>query len=125
MPSAVGGATKPGAFDKVITAVRARPLNCNDGPSARDIIRYFGDQKNGLGIVDPTNHDSGTERMFQFDHTFWSVDRSKAEFYAGQEDVFNSIGIPILETCLKGVNCSLFAYGQTGTFCCRLFCVQF
>lgn len=107
--------TSPGAFDKVITAVRARPLNSNDGPRATSIIRYFGKETKGLGIVDPTNQDVGAERMFQFDHTFWSVDRANTEFYAGQADVFEAVGLPILETCLKGVNCSLFAYGQTGS----------
>lgn len=101
-----------GQYDKVITAVRARPLNKNDGPNAHDIIKYFGDPKQGLGLVE---QEGGAERNFQFDHTFWSVDRAKVEYFAGQEDVFNAIGIPILETCLKGVNCSLFAYGQTGS----------
>ena len=113
-------------YDKVITAVRVRPLNSNDDPRATDIIRYFGDQKKGLSIVDPTNIDSkntdsgsGAERNFQFDHTFWSVDATKKDYYSGQEDVFDCIGIPIVNTCLKGVNCSLFAYGQV-TECCAV-----
>lgn len=104
-----------GAYDKVVTAVRARPFNVNDGPRAADIIRYGGKEQNSIGIVDPTNQDAGAERMFQFDHTFWSVDKSRPDFYSGQRDVFEAVGLPIVEASLKGVNCSLFAYGQTGS----------
>jgi hypothetical protein len=108
-----GAGPAAGAYDKVITAVRARPLNAHDGAHATDIVRFSGDEKRGLGIVDPSNPDG--ERVFQFDHTFWSVDPTKTEYFAGQDKIFEAIGMPILETCLKGVNCSLFAYGQTGS----------
>eukprot|EP00466_Bigelowiella_natans_P016489 jgi/Bigna1/37284/e_gw1.19.193.1 len=33
---------------------------------------------------------------------------------SSQEDVFNTIGVPVVESSLKGINASIFAYGQTG-----------
>ena len=34
---------------------------------------------------------------------------------ASQADIFNKIGIPLVDTCLQGYNSTLFAYGQTGS----------
>ena len=115
-PTPVVAAGKDGGVgDKIITAVRARPLNSNDPKTAVDIIRYIGDtQRGGLGIVDPAGA-KDAPRTFFFDHTFWSVDRSRTDIFAGQADVFESVGLPILDSCLRGINCSLFAYGQTGS----------
>ena len=34
--------------------------------------------------------------------------------YASQEDVYNAIGLQVLENAFDGYNASVFAYGQTG-----------
>jgi len=35
--------------------------------------------------------------------------------YSRQEEVFDSMVRPIVDECLEGFNCTIFAYGQTGT----------
>jgi kinesin family member 11 len=35
--------------------------------------------------------------------------------YSTQEEVFNLSIVPIIEEVLQGFNCTVFAYGQTGT----------
>lgn len=35
--------------------------------------------------------------------------------YSTQEDVFNGAIVPIIDEVLQGFNCTVFAYGQTGT----------
>ena len=34
--------------------------------------------------------------------------------YAGQQEVFNDVGMGVLQNAYEGFNTSLFAYGQTG-----------
>jgi len=46
-------------------------------------------------------------KSFAFDKVFGA--------YSRQEEVFNSIVKPIVEEALAGFNCTIFAYGQTGT----------
>ena len=35
--------------------------------------------------------------------------------YSTQEEVFGSVVRPIVDEALAGFNCTIFAYGQTGT----------
>jgi hypothetical protein len=58
--------------------------------------------------------DATPERIFNYDHNFWSVFKDDP-YFSTQEDVFSQIGVPIIDNCLRGMNCSLFAYGQTGS----------
>ncbi|RLM73616.1 kinesin-like protein KIN12B [Panicum miliaceum] len=45
------------------------------------------------------------------DFTFDAV----ADAVSTQEDIFNLVGLPLVENCLSGFNSSIFAYGQTGS----------
>ncbi|CAN6227711.1 unnamed protein product [Urochloa humidicola] len=45
------------------------------------------------------------------DFTFDAV----ADAISTQEDIFNMVGLPLVENCLSGFNSSIFAYGQTGS----------
>ncbi|KAH0460878.1 hypothetical protein IEQ34_008453 [Dendrobium chrysotoxum] len=47
------------------------------------------------------------------DHTF-TFD-SVADAGSTQEDIFQLVGVPLVENCLAGFNSSIFAYGQTGS----------
>ena len=55
----------------------------------------------------------GQERSFNYDYSFWSHDE-KSTGHANQEQVFQDIGIRIVDNAFQGYNTSLFAYGQTG-----------
>ncbi|XP_020571783.1 kinesin-like protein KIN-12A [Phalaenopsis equestris] len=47
------------------------------------------------------------------DHTF-TFD-SVADASSTQQDIFELVGVPLVENCLAGFNSSIFAYGQTGS----------
>ncbi|OXV08630.1 hypothetical protein Egran_03607 [Elaphomyces granulatus] len=53
-------------------------------------------------------------KAFAFDRSYWSFDRS-APSYAGQEHLFNDLGVPLLDNAFQGYNNCIFAYGQTGS----------
>ena len=54
-------------------------------------------------------------QTFAFDHCFWSMDPEKEKF-ADQEEVFNHLGLDLLQNAFKGYNACIFAYGQTGSY---------
>lgn len=53
-------------------------------------------------------------KTFAFDRSYWSFDRSDSN-YAGQEDLFDDLGKPLLDNAFAGYNNCIFAYGQTGS----------
>ncbi len=57
-------------------------------------------------------------KTFAFDHSFNSIDPGGNTF-AGQEEVFQSLGHDILDNAFQGYNACIFAYGQTGKFSFR------
>ncbi|KAL0234815.1 hypothetical protein PCE1_001851 [Barthelona sp. PCE] len=67
-------------------------------------------------------------KSFNFTHAFNSficfdqevadfngIPKGKPENFAGQTDVYQAIGIPMLQKALDGFNTTVFAYGQTGS----------
>lgn len=52
---------------------------------------------------------------FAFDHSFWSYDHAPGRQVATQGVVYESLGGLAIETLLQGFNCSILAYGQSGT----------
>ncbi|KAL5108357.1 hypothetical protein TcWFU_000513 [Taenia crassiceps] len=50
-------------------------------------------------------------RQFTFDFIF----NPKESFLESQNEIFKCIGVKAVEECLDGFNCSIFAYGMTGT----------
>lgn len=73
-------------------------------------------------ITDPQ---TGKERTFTFDHSFWSHDGfieepngflvPEGDKYADQFRVYNKLGKEVLDNAWEGYHCCLFAYGQTGS----------
>ncbi|KAJ7979141.1 Kinesin-like protein [Quillaja saponaria] len=86
----------PGSSDSgVKVIVRMRPPNK--------------DRDEGDVIVQKISSDSLTINGHTF--TFDSV----ADTEATQLDIFQHVGVPLVENCLAGFNSSVFAYGQTGS----------
>ena len=103
----------------IVVGVRVRPFNqrekqresqcCIDMPGG-----------NQTKIFD----DTGKEKTFTFDHSFWSHDGYRTlengymepedDKYADQKIVFDTVGKQILDNAWQGYHCCLFAYGQTG-----------
>ena len=100
--------------------VRVRPFNTREKDHHSECIIEMPGQ-NQTKIKDET----GKERTFTFDHSFWSHDgyrvlddgylQPEDENYADQKKVFDSVGRQILENAWEGYHCCLFAYGQTGS----------
>jgi kinesin family protein 1 len=60
-----------------------------------------------------SNKESG-QKTFAFDKSYWSFDR-KDDHYAGQDNLHNDLGKPLLDNAFQGYNNCIFAYGQTGS----------
>uniref|UniRef100_A0A670YC19 Kinesin-like protein KIF14 n=1 Tax=Pseudonaja textilis TaxID=8673 RepID=A0A670YC19_PSETE len=90
---------------KVTVAVRVRPFNRSE--ESVQVVSMEGQET----VV----HHPSTKQIysFTFDFSFWSVD--KRPNYASQEEIYQSLAMPLLETTFEGYNACLFAYGQTGS----------
>eukprot|EP00327_Prymnesium_parvum_P006600 CAMPEP_0182806980 /NCGR_PEP_ID=MMETSP0006_2-20121128/5888_1 /TAXON_ID=97485 /ORGANISM="Prymnesium parvum, Strain Texoma1" /LENGTH=1608 /DNA_ID=CAMNT_0024932631 /DNA_START=18 /DNA_END=4844 /DNA_ORIENTATION=- len=114
--------------ESVQVAVRVRPFNSREKDrNATCIIRMRGKT---TVIINP---DTEEEKEFAFDYSYWSHDgfdvldepagyneistTNPSKFgaeYASQKTVYDGLGAGVLTNALKGFNCCLFAYGQTG-----------
>ncbi|KAJ3674302.1 hypothetical protein LUZ60_004918 [Juncus effusus] len=81
----------PDSDASVKVAVRVRSMNVNDR-----IVRKLSDQALSIG-----------DRAFNFNSVFGPQ--------STQEEIFNSIGVPLVQNALAGFNTSVVSYGQTGT----------
>ncbi|KAF1839993.1 kinesin [Cucurbitaria berberidis CBS 394.84] len=101
--------------------VRCRPFNGRENArNAQCIVQMKGDQT----ILAPPSHTDvkgkaakaaleGT-KAFAFDRSYWSFDRN-APNYAGQDNLHDDLGKPLLDNAFQGYNNCIFAYGQTGS----------
>ncbi|RKF62045.1 putative kinesin-related motor protein [Erysiphe neolycopersici] len=113
MPSAANGGN-------IKVVVRVRPFNEIDR-GAKCIIQMK-DAQTILtpppGYEDRTKSKSSSrdisQKVFAFDKSYWSFNRLD-DHYAGQSDLHNDLGKPLLDNAFKGYNNCIFAYGQTGS----------
>lgn len=70
---------------------------------------------NALLLVDPVSlqiaetaggFTSAPKRVFRYDYCYGND--------AKQDGIYSDLGRPILDHAFAGINCSMFAYGQTG-----------
>jgi kinesin family protein 1 len=54
------------------------------------------------------------QKVFAFDKSYWSFDKSDPN-YAGQDNLHDDLGKPLLDNAFQGYNNCIFAYGQTGS----------
>ena len=87
-------------FFKVM--LRVRPLNDYELSSQHQICVKINEPCPNSIIFASTD-----PKAFNFD---WIADER-----ATQQDIFDMVGKPMVESCLEGYNCCIFAYGQTGT----------
>lgn len=68
------------------------------------------------GEFKPKNNKASLEqpKSFAYDKSYWSFGRDDQHF-AGQENVFEDLGKPLLDNAFQGYNNCIFAYGQTGS----------
>ncbi|XP_070569562.1 kinesin-like protein KIF11-B [Ptychodera flava] len=88
----------------VQVAVRCRPLN--EQEKSQQTVISVNDKKNQVNVGCDIPGKS-FKKTFSFDKVFGP--------HAKQIDVYKSVVVPIVDEVLQGYNCTIFAYGQTGT----------
>lgn len=103
MSSTTSGSTKG---CNVQVAVRCRPLNTEERKSGQATVVNCDSENRSVKVAyGPVG--KKIMKSFTFDKVFG--------MYSRQEEVFESIVRPIVDETLAGFNCTIFAYGQTGT----------
>ena len=104
----------------VQVGVRVRPFNAREKKHESEcIISMPGENQTRI------KDEKGKEKIYTFDHSFWSHDGYKTlddgylapvdEKYADQKMIFDTVGKQVLDNAWQGYHCCLFAYGQTGS----------
>ncbi|KAK9322611.1 hypothetical protein V1517DRAFT_322994 [Lipomyces orientalis] len=78
------------------------------------VIRALDDASGSKSTPSKSFSKTDKTKIFKYDKSYWSFD-SISECYAGQEQVFIDLGMPLLDNAFKGFNNCIFAYGQTGS----------
>ncbi|KAL4220542.1 Kinesin-related protein 11 [Mactra antiquata] len=87
-------------------AVRLRPFNQSEKKQCSYSVVDANHDKKEVTVKERLGINP-TTKTFSFDHVF--------EQNGKQQQVYNSIVSPIIQEVLNGYNCTIFAYGQTGT----------
>lgn len=90
----------------VQVAVRCRPVNVEERRTGQPTVITC-DSENKAIKVSYGPAGKKTTKQFTFDKVFG--------MYSTQEEVFEQVVRPIVDEALAGFNCTIFAYGQTGT----------
>lgn len=90
----------------VQVAVRCRPLNGEEKKTGQPCVIACDQESKSIRVnYGPVG--KKIQKAFNFDKVFG--------MYSTQEEVFDQIVRPIVDEALAGFNCTIFAYGQTGT----------
>eukprot|EP00301_Raphidiophrys_heterophryoidea_P008328 c13109_g1_i1.p1 GENE.c13109_g1_i1~~c13109_g1_i1.p1 ORF type:complete len:768 (+),score=237.65 c13109_g1_i1:137-2440(+) len=96
--------------DTVKVAVRVRPFNQREKDLQSKLCVRMQGQTTYL-----INPETGKERSFAFDYSFWSHNPGTGDpNFVTQDQVFDQVGKMVLDNAFEGYNCTIFAYGQTG-----------
>ncbi|KAM9847730.1 kinesin-like protein KIF11 [Aulostomus maculatus] len=102
----VSGAKRDEKGRNIQVVVRCRPFNVMERKSSYGVIDCDPGKKEVLVRTGGVN-DKASRKTYTFDMVFGPA--------AKQIDVYRSVVCPILDEVIMGYNCTVFAYGQTGT----------
>eukprot|EP01065_Artemidia_motanka_P021341 TRINITY_DN2550_c0_g1_i1.p1 TRINITY_DN2550_c0_g1~~TRINITY_DN2550_c0_g1_i1.p1 ORF type:complete len:747 (+),score=227.25 TRINITY_DN2550_c0_g1_i1:60-2243(+) len=89
------------------------PWFAQDQDEPRATLRLSPDGRT-LTASNPDKPDD--EHLHRVDHCFWSLGSTpQLSRAAGNRDVYEQAGAPVLDAALDGYNACIFAYGQTGS----------
>ncbi|KAF9925621.1 kinesin-like protein Klp8 [Linnemannia zychae] len=99
--------------------VRCRPLNSREiAKGSACIIQMDGNMttitKPDTGPDGTVTGGGGATKSFSFDHSYWSFDKNDPN-YAGQQRLYEDLGVELLNHSFNGYNTCIVAYGQTGS----------
>ena len=125
-------------MSSVKVAVRVRPLNKRElQKNARNAIQIS--PPNQIVAIRPLDSSSeatlksdfigldnrfkmDAEKRFTFDHTYWSIPDDSATStplespnFASQLQIYQDLGMELLQHAFQGYNATIMAYGQTGS----------
>ncbi|XP_017289753.1 kinesin-like protein KIF11 isoform X2 [Kryptolebias marmoratus] len=106
MASNVGGAKREEKGRNIQVVVRCRPFNTVERKSSYGVIDCDQNRKEVVVRTGGMN-DKAARKTYTYDMVFGPA--------AKQIDVYRSVVCPILDEVIMGYNCTVFAYGQTGT----------
>ncbi|XP_076834162.1 kinesin-like protein KIF11 [Brachyhypopomus gauderio] len=87
--------------------VRCRPFNCVERKSGSHGVVACDQSRKEVAVRTGGVNDKTARKTYTFDMVFGPT--------AKQIDVYRSVVCPILDEVIMGYNCTIFAYGQTGT----------
>ncbi|KAM0458930.1 hypothetical protein ACHAPV_004497 [Trichoderma viride] len=107
----------PAGGGNIKVVVRVRPFNGRE--IDRGAQRIVDMQGNQTVITPPEGHlakatKDSAPKSFAFDRSYWSFNKEDSN-YAGQHNLFEDLGAPLLDNAFEGYNNCIFAYGQTGS----------
>ncbi|CAL5202289.1 unnamed protein product [Lathyrus oleraceus] len=81
----------------------------HNNPHVKVVVRIRPDVKEGDCIANKVSSDAlcVRDRQFKFDEVF--------DAKSNQEDIFQSVGVPLVRNALAGYNTSVLSYGQSGS----------
>ncbi|KAM3929253.1 interferon-induced very large GTPase 1-like [Leptodactylus fuscus] len=101
---------------KVKVAVRVRPMNQREIDLKAECVIHMEGKQTVLKSTSPGNEGNGAaQKVFAFDHCFWSADDEGPAAYTSQQDIFKTLGEDVLDSIFAGFNSCIVAYGQTGS----------
>lgn len=94
---------KDRAFENVQVVVRCRPMNSKEESNHETCIAKCNEFERTISIMNK----SSKPKAFKFDRVYGPN--------ITQKEIYNDAITPIVDEALNGFNCTIFAYGQTGT----------
>ncbi|KAI0875656.1 kinesin heavy chain [Hypoxylon argillaceum] len=109
----------PAGGGNIKVVVRCRPFNSREiDRGAKCIVEMKNNQTVLTPPGDGAHGGKGAKdlapKAFAFDRSYWSFDKSDPT-YAGQDNLHDDLGKPLLDNAFQGYNNCIFAYGQTGS----------
>ncbi|KAK9835585.1 hypothetical protein WJX74_003633 [Apatococcus lobatus] len=95
-----GRQSRPGSSDNVQVVIRVRPPPAEAADEGSSIACTTANR------IQIRTHPADRTHTFSYDHVMTQSSM--------QSDMFNVVGLPIVESCMMGYNASIFAYGMTG-----------
>nr|CAB3259092.1 kinesin-like protein KIF1B [Phallusia mammillata] len=98
-------------MSSVKVAVRVRPFNSREKEKKSNCIV----QMNGkTTVISNPKQPRENPKSFNFDYSYWSHTNPRDPNFASQHQVYNDLGVEMLQHAFDGYNVCIFAYGQTG-----------
>ncbi|XP_074661847.1 kinesin-like protein unc-104 [Tubulanus polymorphus] len=102
-------------MSSVKVAVRVRPFNNREmARECEGIISMSGGKTTTITNPKAGPKDAQRNHSFNFDHSYMSQTDSSDPEFVSQRQVYEDIGLEMLEHAFEGYNVCIFAYGQTG-----------